>query len=153
MTHTPGPWQAEDVAGAGIQIKAKLPFHPYAAAGDSETRWQLAKDKAFGIFYMTPHSGNVNFTVNDEGQLSAMLCYEEWVQFPSTDWEAMQMANARLIAAAPMMLDALLEIAKGEGAYNCDRVIHAENTVAAMVALARAAIDKADVSQVTDTGN
>jgi len=53
--------------------------------------------------------------------------------------------NARLIAAAPEMLDALKEIALGEGGYSTDRMTHAENTIEHMKAIAYAAI--ADVER------
>ena len=52
-------------------------------------------------------------------------------------------ANARLIAAAPDLLAALEEIAKGEGAFSRDPLTHAENTIEAMQSIARAAITKA----------
>lgn len=100
MAHTPGPWQAEDVAGAGIEIKAALPFHPYGGT------WKLTEGATFAFFRMTPRSGNVSFSVNAKGEIWAKLCYEEWVQFPSAEWGAMQAANARLIAAAPDLLTA-----------------------------------------------
>ena len=35
-----------------------------------------------------------------------MFAYEQWVQFPSEQFTAMQHANARLIAAAPDLLKA-----------------------------------------------
>jgi hypothetical protein len=34
------------------------------------------------------------------------IAYEQWVQFPSAEFSAMQQANGRLIAAAPALLDA-----------------------------------------------
>lgn len=102
--HTPGPWIAENIPSAGIQIKARLPFHPYVEADNATSPWKLAPDKAYGLFHMTPTAGSVSFSVNKAGEIWAMLSYEEWVQFPSADWHAMQMANARLIAAAPDLL-------------------------------------------------
>lgn len=54
-----------------------------------------------------------------------------------------QLANARLIAAAPDLLDALREIANGQGAFSTDPLTHASNTIDDMKELARAAIAKA----------
>ena len=54
-----------------------------------------------------------------------------------------EQANARLIAAAPELLEALQEISKGAGAYDRDPLIHAENVIEDMKGIARAAITKA----------
>lgn len=53
-------------------------------------------------------------------------------------------ANAHLIAAAPDLLDALREIAKGEGGFSLDQLTHAQNTIEAMKGLARAALAKVE---------
>jgi len=42
------------------------------------------------------------------------------------------------------LLEACREIAKGEGAFNHDQLIHAENTIESMKELARAAIEAAE---------
>ncbi|OFW58457.1 MAG: hypothetical protein A2133_00825 [Actinobacteria bacterium RBG_16_64_13] len=57
---------------------------------------------------------------------------------------AVSYANARLVAAAPEMLAALHEIAKGEGRFSRDHMEHACNTIEDMKALAVAAIIKAE---------
>jgi hypothetical protein len=51
-------------------------------------------------------------------------------------------ANAKLIAAAPTMFEALCEIAEGKGRYDEDRLRHAANCIEDMVALAKEAIKK-----------
>lgn len=52
-------------------------------------------------------------------------------------------ANMKLIAAAPDMLEALLEISEGKGRYNENQLIHASNAIEDMKQLAKDAIKKA----------
>lgn len=49
-------------------------------------------------------------------------------------------ANAKLIALAPKMLEALKEIAEGKGRYDTDKLKHASNTIEDMIKLATDAI-------------
>ena len=53
-------------------------------------------------------------------------------------------ANSKLISAAPDMLEALKEIAKGEGAYDMDKTKHAFNVISNSIQLAKKAIIKAE---------
>ena len=52
-------------------------------------------------------------------------------------------ANAALVAAAPEMFEALIEISKGEGAYDVSPIEHAGNCIESMKAIALEAIQKA----------
>lgn len=49
-------------------------------------------------------------------------------------------ADAKLIAAAPAMYEALKEIAEGKGRYDTDKLKHASNTIEDMIKLATDAI-------------
>lgn len=49
-------------------------------------------------------------------------------------------ADAKLIAAAPAMYEALKQIAEGKGRYDTDRLKHASNTIEDMIKLATDAI-------------
>lgn len=80
---TPPPWVTDNIPGTGCQIKAKV-----AAFGD-----------ALMTHFRTPASSDVLFKIDPDGNLVAMLAYEEWVQFPSDDWRAAVLANAALIVA------------------------------------------------------
>jgi len=52
-----------------------------------------------------------------------------------------------IYAAAPELLVALKDIAKGEGRYSIDQLEHAGNTIEDMIAIANAAIAKAEGNQ------
>lgn len=48
--------------------------------------------------------------------------------------------DAKLIASAPQMYEALKEIAQGKGRYDTDKLIHASNTIEDMIKIAKDAI-------------
>ena len=52
-------------------------------------------------------------------------------------------ANTNVMAAAPEMLEALIEISEGKGRYDLDPIQHAANCIEDMKALALEAIKKA----------
>ncbi len=83
--HTPGPWTAKNISGAGWGVWADL----RPALGE-----KFSKD----------------FPLNGSEALSTQkiqVAYETWVQFPSEAFNAMQSANMALMAAAPDLLEAL----------------------------------------------
>ncbi len=58
-------------------------------------------------------------------------------------------ANANLIAAAPVLYEALVQIAKGEGRFSRDPLTHASNTIEDMKLLAKSALALAEGKEVT----
>jgi hypothetical protein len=54
-------------------------------------------------------------------------------------------ANGDLMVLSPVLLDALREIARGEGAFSRDPLTHATNCIESMKAIAAAAIALAEV--------
>lgn len=82
--HTPGPWTLTNVEGAGLQIYAKIGAHNFIEYAS------VSKDT--------------------EGMIWQLLSYEPWHQFAQEPWEEMQEANAAIMAAAPELLESLIEI-------------------------------------------
>lgn len=91
MNHTPGPWEARDVSGAGWQI--------YAKVGE----WNNAH---CDVVHFTPLH-NMSIRATKDGKLVGMIAYESWVQFKSANIEEQWAANAKLCAAAPDLLQAV----------------------------------------------
>ncbi len=94
--HTPGPWEDQGSCSSGHEIKAKV-----AHIGEG----------AITLFH-APNMRDVSFNFTKEGELWGLLCYEQYVQFPSKAWEGMQEANVRLITAAPELLVACKEFVR-----------------------------------------
>jgi len=88
--HTPGPWEARDVAGAGWQI--------YAKVGE----WN---DQHCSVVHFTP-LGSMTIHAKKDGTLVGMIAYESWVQFKSRNIAEQWAGNAKLAAAAPELLEA-----------------------------------------------
>ncbi len=117
--HTPGPWEVRGPDGTGWQVHAHVP----------------SLDRATTIEQI-PIRPTVS--ISDDGKVYVCLSYEDWRQFPSDDWREMQAANARLIAAAAELYEALGELVachEGGGFVEPD---------ASLLAQARAAIAKAE---------
>jgi len=97
--HTPGPWEAKDVPAAGIEIFAKVDIGK--------------EDMSSGVLQPIYNvSLKPSLQVGENGIVNLMISYESWRQFPSINFQEMQRANARLIAAAPELLETCKQILK-----------------------------------------
>ena len=83
--------------------------------------------------------------INDSSEYTEFVCNS---LLPETDKEYLKQkeqieADMKLIASAPKMLAALIEISEGKDRYNVDKLTHASNTIEDMVQLAKEAINEA----------
>jgi hypothetical protein len=84
---TPGPWSWQDVPGAGLQIHAPV----YQVQG---VELPAGLEKPIMIYQL-------NYPAN------VQIAFERWVQFDPKGWHEMQVANAKLISAAPDLAQAI----------------------------------------------
>ena len=83
---TPGPWELRHEPSHGIEIWAPVNI----GGGPGQEVLQPIYRASI----------KPSLEVGDDGQVYAMIAYEDWRQFPSPDFKAMQLANARLIICA-----------------------------------------------------
>lgn len=83
---TQGAWELRNFESSGIQIWA-----PVNIGG-------RPNQEVLQPIYEIPIKPSLQ--IADDGNVYAMIAYEDYRQFPSPDFEAMQLANARLIICA-----------------------------------------------------
>lgn len=89
------------------------------------------------------HSDVMNFSDTLVAYISANDKEVAQTRGLTTGQEDECLANAKLMSNAPKMLLALIEISEAKGAYNEDRLLHAENTIKNLVEIANNAIKEA----------
>lgn len=128
MSHTPGPWSYRNAVGAGLQIEATLPAG-FRGSAICRTAGERIRTMLFEL----------------RKQTTVQIADEQWVQFSTNEWDEMQEANARLISAAPELLEACKSVlAVGECLEKPDdenqRIYLGKRTIEKL----RAAISKAE---------
>ena len=92
--HTKGQWEIQNIPSHGLEICAKV---------------DIGKEDMSGGVLQPIYAVSLkpSLSVDDNGAVTMMVCYESWRQFPSINFKEMQEDNAHLIAAAPELLEAL----------------------------------------------
>jgi hypothetical protein len=108
--HTPAPLECRDSPGAGLELFGTLPEG--FRLENTSNPWGLQEP------------------------VKVMLWAARWVQFPTKEWDEMQLANGQLFAAAPDLLDACKRLIECGGGGSD----HAEMVWDAAVAQAELAI-------------
>ena len=91
--HTPGPWEVRPTRADTQEVFAAVNIGTDEEGGILQPIYDISLHPSLMVG-------------RDDGLVYAMLTYESYRQFPSVDFKEMQRANARLIAAAPDLLEA-----------------------------------------------
>jgi len=90
-------WKAVNRVGAGWEIEADVKIGKDDHGTNIQPIYQVSIEPSL--------------RVNKDGTVTMMVAYEDWRQFPSTNFQEMQADNAHLIEQAPDMLEALKGVA------------------------------------------
>lgn len=99
----------------------------------------MVKNSSWGEKHVSTFGNRDGYVICHNNNTRELVAVASVIGIPSVPQEEIT-ANAKLIASAPKMLAALIEIAEGKGRYNEDRLTHAENIIEDMVYLAKEAI-------------
>ena len=104
---TPGPWKRKATEG---DYAANV-IHAQVNIGGDEGGALLQP------IYQVPIRPSL--AVGHDGKVYARLTYDDYRQFPSRDFRAMQLANARLIARAPELVEEIRRLRKAIRVLPC----------------------------------